>query len=100
MVQVDPNKLKKYQVTMGDLINALEKGNINMPGGTVEATAENNYMKLSLELLGSTTARKTSKIRFPGFNVFAKPIFVKDTTVRRGFERKREFLDTITQRLY
>ena len=84
-VEADPNKLKKYQVTMGDLINALGMGNINMPGGTVEATAENNYKEVIVRTLGEYDRKEDIENTVLRANVFAEPIFVKDVaTVRRA----------------
>ena len=88
-VEADPKKLKKYQVTMGDLINSLDMGNINIPGGTVEATEANNYKEVIVRTLGEYDSKEDIENTVLRANVFAEPIFVKDVaTVSRGFERK------------
>ena len=88
-VEADPKKLKKYQVNMGDLINSLDMGNINIPGGTVEATEANNYKEVIVRTLGEYDSKEDIENTVLRANVFAEPIFVKDVaTVSRGFERK------------
>ena len=67
---------------MGDLINALDMGN-NMPGGTVEATAENNYKEVIVRTLGEYDPRKEDiENTVLRANVFAEPIFALRMSLR------------------
>ena len=88
-VEADPAKLKQYQVTLGDLTNALDMGNINIPGGTLEATEANGYKEVIVRTLGEYDNKKDIEDTVLRANVFAEPIFVKDVAnVTLGFEKK------------
>ncbi|NRA65910.1 MAG: efflux RND transporter permease subunit [Pseudobacteriovorax sp.] len=94
-VAAKPELLKKYEISLPEIIGALANRNMTTPGGTIEATEDNQYQELIVRTVGEFTNAKEVEDTVIRTNVYAEPIRVKDVaTVTQEFERATETYKT------
>ncbi|MFW7378498.1 MAG: efflux RND transporter permease subunit [Oligoflexus sp.] len=90
-VEANPEKLKRYRVSLQEIIQALGTRNVSIPGGTIEAAKVNNFQEMIVRTIGEyETAEDVAKTVIRA-NAFAEPIRISDVaTVRQTFVKRSE----------
>lgn len=89
-IQVEANlrSLKKYDVSLDELVTALSVNNVNIPGGTIEAVKGQSEM--IVRTVGEFEDVDDIKKTIVRANALGKPIYVEDVAeVTLGFEKQR-----------
>ena len=85
-VETNPEKLSKYKVSINELLAALAENNINIPGGTIEASPGSKEM--IVRTVGELNNEEDVKNTVVRANAIGKPILVKDVAdVEFGFKK-------------
>jgi multidrug efflux pump subunit AcrB len=88
-VDASSEKLKKYQVSLADLINALKASNISVPGGPIDAQSEGES-DMIIRTVGEFDSLEDVKQTVVRANTLAEPIYVSDVAeVIEDFERAK-----------
>ncbi|MDB2447078.1 efflux RND transporter permease subunit [bacterium] len=91
-VEVDLKKLKRFDISFNELMNALSSTNVNIPGGTIEAVKGQSEM--IVRTVGEFEDKEDVANTVVRANALGKPIYVKDiANVTLGFEK----LKTLTR---
>ena len=86
-VEADPKKLRRYEVSLTEVTQALRTRNVTTPGGTVEASEANEYQEFIVRTIGEFENAEEVAATIIRANAFAKPIRVSDiATVTKEFE--------------
>ncbi|MBP9708100.1 MAG: efflux RND transporter permease subunit [Oligoflexales bacterium] len=97
-VQADPKKLQEYDVSLQELIQALDTNNVNLPGGVLEPQGERQY-EVIVRTIGEFLDAKDVEESVVRANAFAQPIKVKDLAkVQMVFEKAKIIYHTNAQR--
>lgn len=88
-VEVQPQKLQRYRVSISDVLAALNDRNISLPGGTLEVS-ENSSLERIIRTVGDFESVKDVEEAVIRANDFAEAVRVKDVAkVTWGVEKKR-----------
>ncbi|MGD8863612.1 MAG: efflux RND transporter permease subunit, partial [Myxococcales bacterium] len=86
-VQVDPNRLNHYGLSLDDVINAVNSENVNVPGGNVESGASNFLLRVPGEFVDPYQIENVAVKRKGD-----KPVFVRDIAkVTDGFADRETY---------
>ena len=97
-VAADPRKLRRFEVSLTEVTEALRRRNVTTPGGTIEASASNNYQEYIVRTVGEFTTADEVADTIIRANAFAKPIKVKDVaTVTQAFKKAEQTYRTNSQ---
>lgn len=87
-VEADPKKLRLYQLTLDNLVQALSSQNINVPGGAIEGSVDNPKSEIIVRTVGEFKTIEDVKNSVIRSNVFGKAIRVSDVAlVKETFEK-------------
>ena len=85
-VEAKPEKLRRYQLTLDDLVRSLDLQNINVPGGVLDGAREGR--DLIVRTVGEFTNLQDVKNAVVRANSLGEPIRVSDVAdVRQDFEK-------------
>lgn len=88
-VEANPEKLQEYRVSLSELMGALRRSNVSIPGGTIQATEANNFRETIVRTVGDFESVDDVANTVIRANVLAEPILVKDVaTVTTEFEKE------------
>ncbi len=88
-VEAHPDKLRMYRVSLQEIIQALAARNISVPGGTIEAAAQNNYQEMIVRTVGEFETAEDVAQTVVRANALGEPIKLKDVaTVNQVFEKE------------
>ena len=91
IVEAQPDKLRQYQVSLSDLIQTLKAQNIDVPGGTLKATAD-RPKELTIRTRGQFQGKSDVENAVIRANALAVPIKVKDVAnVREALEEVKSY---------
>ncbi len=76
-INVMPDKMKQYYVSLNDIVSSIQSRNIRSTGGTIQSL----HKEQNLVTIGQ----------------FQKPIDVKDVIIRSGFEQKRVHIKDVAR---
>ncbi len=86
-VQVNPNRLHHYSLSMNDVIGAIASENVNIPGGNVSAGAANYLLRVPGDFESPKDIENVAIKR-----VGDRPVFVRDVaTVLDSFEDRATY---------
>ena len=87
-VEALPDKLQSYRVSLSELISALQRRNVSIPGGTIEAAESNQYQEMIVRTVGEYESQEDVGETIVRANALGQPIRVKDLArVSTTFER-------------
>ena len=72
-VYANPDRMALYEVSFGDIINALRSENVNIPGGNVDADTSNSLLRIPADLESADDIAGV-----PVKNVGDQTVFVRD----------------------
>jgi multidrug efflux pump subunit AcrB len=88
-VEANPQKLKAYQVSLAELINALRQTNTSIPGGPIDAVNPTDS-EMIIRTIGEFETISDVEATVVRANTLAQPILVKDVAqVTETFERAK-----------
>lgn len=93
LVEAKSSQLKKWDVSLSELITSIRQNNINIPGGTVwhDGQQEEVLIRTASEL---STAKDVEQIVVRA-NTLGKPVYIKDVAkVEQGFAKRKFYLRT------
>ena len=87
-VEADPAKLKKFEISLSEIIGVLQRRNVSTPGGIIEGSSSNGHKEAIVRTIGEFKTKEEVANTVLRTNVFAEPIRIKDVaTVIQEFER-------------
>jgi multidrug efflux pump len=87
LVQVDPNRLMHFSLSLDDVIGAISEENVNIPGGDVTAGTSNYLLRVPGEFTEPSEIGGVAIKRVGG-----RPVFVRDVaTVVDGYEDRGSY---------
>lgn len=95
-VEALPQKLQKYQLTLNDLIRALDLQNANVPGGVIEAGgSKEEPREIIVRTVGKLVSVDDVKQTVVRANALGEAIYVKDVAfVEETYEKAKILLHT------
>ncbi len=88
-VEAHPDKLRKYRVSLQEIIQALAARNISIPGGTIEASKQNKYQEMIVRTVGEYDTPEDIAETVVRANALGEPIKLKDLAkVTQVFEKE------------
>ena len=88
-IEAQPQKLKKYRVSLPEIINALRQQNRNIPGGILEP-ANSSRHEMIIRTVGELKDAEDVKNTIVRANVIGQPIKIKDVAqVNLGFKKEK-----------
>lgn len=87
-VEVSPAALQKFHIGLSELVDALKRQNISVPGGTIEGTAENKFVEFSVRTSGQFQTPEDVLSTVIRANDVASPVRVRDIAkITYGLEK-------------
>ena len=77
-VEVSLQKLSRNQLSLEDVIQALKRRNLSIPGGTIEGTPKDGYLEKTVRTSGQFLTEADLSNTVIRANELARPIFLKD----------------------
>lgn len=88
-VEANPAKLRQYSVSLSELMAALKRSNVSVPGGTIQASEINGFQETIVRTVGDFESEDDVANTVVRANVLAEPIRVKDVAqVSTDFEKE------------
>lgn len=87
-VEANPRMLAKYQLSLDDLILALKRRNVSVPGGTIEASVHSNFTERLIRTSGQFNKLSEVGDTVIRANELGEPLRLRDVaTFSSGLER-------------
>ena len=89
-IEADSKKLRDHQLSLSELITAISKQNINLPGGSIEATPENNFTETIVRTVNEYETLDEILSTVVRSNTLGEVIRIKDVaTATQAFEKQK-----------
>lgn len=94
-VEANPAKLARYQLSLDDLVTALKKRNISVPGGTIEATPDSQFKEKLVRTSGQFLIPQDVGSTVVRANELGQAVRLSDVaSINYGLEKPKIFTRT------